>query len=200
MSALQARTCAIAPTPASVFSSCAFAHSLAKILRSGRAAQRVRQKTEPRGQPRPPCAPRAGAQSSEPERAREKSEKSETADTRPPCSPPETRQGTKDERLTSSPPSSATASRERAHTRRKPSPWSWTERRRGPACGVRDRRGHSLSLRSLSGGLVQSHMGDQTRTDHGTYVLLLLHLPLHLPWIMHRQYTHMHVRSSASST
>lgn len=196
MSALQARTCAIAPTPASVFSSCAFAHSLAKILRSGPETQRL----NVCGQPRPPCAPRAGAQSSEPERAREKSEKSETADTRPPCSPPETRQGTKDERLTSSPPSSATASRERAHTRRKPSPWSWTERRRGPACGVRDRRGHSLSLRSLSGGLVQSHGRPDAYRPRYLYVLLLLHLPLHLPWIMHPQYTHMHVRSSASST
>ena len=57
-----------------LFLLCIRSFACKKIVRSG-----------PETQPQPP---RAGAQSSEPERAREKSEKSETADTRPPCSPP----------------------------------------------------------------------------------------------------------------
>lgn len=117
------------------------------------------------------------------------------------------------------PPSSATASRERAHTRRKPSPWSWTERRRGPACGVRDRRGHSLSLRSLSGGLVQSHgRPDAYRPRYLRIIapppsspLTVDHAPAiythartqqrlqHLVCLSARDGAHDHVRSNASS-
>lgn len=199
MSALQARTCAIAPTPASVFSSCAFAHSLAKILRSGPETQSSQRRTCVKSQPRPPCAPRAGAQSSEPERTREKSEKSETADTRPPCSPPETRQGTKDERLTSSPPSSDCLQRESAHTQ-KAEPLELDREATG-ACVWRARPQGALTLAPLSLWWTGAIASETRRVQyHGTYVLLLLHLPLHLPWIMHPQYTHMHVRSSASST